>query len=89
MLEKGADINAPNNGFDLNPPLYYAIANEDKETAEFLISKGADVNIEAGRLLKNLPYQMARAGQSEMLEFLISKGANISDIYILPLLPGI
>lgn len=82
LLSKGADINAPNNGFDLNPPLYYAIANEDKEMAEFLISKGANVNIETGSLLKNLPYQMARAGQSEILEFLISKGAKVSDIYI-------
>jgi cytohesin len=69
-LEEGASLNARNlNGWT---PLDVAASNGDKEMAELLIAKGADVN--GGVAL----HVAARHGYKHVAEFLIAKGADIN-----------
>ena len=44
LIEKGADINAKNEGEDKCTPLIWASRNGHREVVELLIAKGADVD---------------------------------------------
>lgn len=82
-VSKGADIDAI--GEDIhtiyNEPgrtkLHLACALGDRDMAEFLIGKGATVNVRGARNRTPL-MQAAASGHLQVVELLISKGADIN-----------
>ncbi len=80
LLAQGADVNARDTmGVS---PLHFAAARGDKEIAEHLISKGANVNA-VDNIWKNTPlHTAARFGRSNIIEVLVSKGADLNAKYI-------
>ncbi|EEF62467.1 ankyrin repeat domain-containing protein [Pedosphaera parvula] len=78
LLEHGANINA--RGSNGNTALYYSISAGKRKSADFLISKGADVNQlaytnERGQTFTPL-ISAACTGNLEMAELLIKNGAK-------------
>ena len=68
LIEKGADVNAKTSN-NLTP-LYYAVAENDKDLFVLLKSKGAKEDSS-----KNL---LDYAKTTEMAEYIVSKGANVN-----------
>ncbi|EAX89589.1 hypothetical protein TVAG_485630 [Trichomonas vaginalis G3] len=61
----------------LKTPLHYAASNNSKETAEILISNGADINAKDKNRWTPLHYA-ASNNSKEIAEILISNGADIN-----------
>ena len=61
----------------LGAPLHYAALKGQKEIAELLIAKGADVNAKYDRGWTPLLWA-AREGHKEIAELLIAKGADVN-----------
>jgi ankyrin repeat protein len=79
LLDQGADINGKSrNGLT---PLIWTASNGKAALAEFLISKGADLNlfglIDSRGAALNAMMAATEAGKLEMLQFLIEKGAKL------------
>ena len=75
LIEKGADVNAKDNGGAT--PLHYAAMEGHTDVVELLISKGADVN--AKDKWGDTPlHDAAYDGHKEVAELLVSKGADVS-----------
>jgi len=73
FLEQGTDVNIKDDQFNWTP-LHWATFTAQRDIAEFLIAKGANVN--AGVL-----YHAAVHGHREMAELLLSKGAEVNAKY--------
>lgn len=72
----GADINR----YDRSDrtPLIEAVRNDDLEMAEYLLSRGARVDVRGGSILADYPLAVAIKGNHQkMAEFLVEKGANL------------
>ena len=81
FLERGADVNC--RGIGDKTPLMHAISFSTKEMVLFLISNGADVNLEMSEPSeKNSPRTPLEAaivsGKAEMLSLLITYGADVN-----------
>ena len=81
FLERGADVNC--RGIGDKTPLMHAISFSTKEMVLFLISNGADVNLEMSEPSeKNSPQTPLEAaivsGKAEMLSLLITYGADVN-----------
>lgn len=74
-LLNGTDINGSG---DQTPPLHLAAKAGHRNVAEFLISKGADINKTDRSLMGWTPLQYAAsAGQADMIEYLLQMGAKM------------
>ena len=74
LLEKGANVNAKDNGNGA-PPLIIAALAGHKEVAEMLIGKGADVNAKDNEGNTALSLASSR-GHNSVVELLKSRGAK-------------
>lgn len=74
LVSNGADVNAKDHlGFT---PLLWASTNKHKEIVGFLISKGAELNVQAGGLT---PIMRATVfGHKDIVDLLLSRGADIN-----------
>lgn len=77
LIKLGANVNAKHHRFYNEPPLQHAVARGDKLAVEFLLSKGADVNIKNGVLATPLSYVSTENGK-EIAKILIKHGANVN-----------
>ena len=75
-IDAGVDINFKG-GYNNRSPLYVAVSSGNKEIAELLISKGADVNAKDKDGRTSL-HSAASSGNKEIAELLISKGADVN-----------
>ncbi len=72
LVEKGADIHAPN---DLAPPdraLRQAAHNGHLDVVKYLVDKGSDIHVRDDLALKGA----ARGGHLEVVKYLVGKGAD-------------
>lgn len=76
LIENGADPNAKTTNADKYSVLNWAIDVESLNLVEFLIKKGADVNLEAGGVMPLM--RAASSGNRQMVKLLISYGADTS-----------
>ena len=76
LLKKGGDVNY--GGKEHNPPLCFAVENDDVRLTKFLLEAGAKMGLE-GDPDDWLPaYQAVLNGNTEMLALLIQYGADIN-----------
>lgn len=76
LLDIGVSPNGKQNNFDT--PLTTALGNDMQEMVSFLLSRGADPNLDG----ESLPIAIA-AGKAEptMLQMLIEAGADVNKLY--------
>ena len=79
LLDAGADVNVRESSKDRlqYTPLHWAAYLGDREIAEILISRGADLDAEDPAYSTPL-YLAAEEGYPKVVEFLISKGAEVN-----------
>ncbi len=79
LLDAGADVNVRESSKDRlqYTPLHWAAYLGDREIAEILISRGADLDAEDPDYSTPL-YLAAEEGHPKVVEFLISKGAEVN-----------
>jgi cytohesin len=76
FLDQGADVNIQDSQFNWTP-LYWASFSGQRDVAEFLISKGADVN--ARDEWNDVPLHYAAVhGHRELTKLLLTKGAEVN-----------
>ncbi len=76
FLEQGTDVNIKDDQFNWTP-LHWATFTAQRDIAEFLIAKGADVN--AGGEWDGTPlHNTAVTGQGELAELFLAKGAEVN-----------
>jgi ankyrin repeat protein len=76
FVNQGVDVNVKDDQLNWTP-LHWATFTAQRNVAEFLIAKGADVN--AGGDWNSTPLHYAVAhGHRELVEFLLAKGAEIN-----------
>ena len=74
LADKGATLDTKS-GMGGQTALYYAVEKNNKDLAEFLVKKGADVNIATTR--GENPFSLAKKmGNTEMADFLAKNGAK-------------
>jgi hypothetical protein len=76
LVSQGANIDARRS--DGVTPLVLAVRSRNFDVVKFLISKGADVNVNNGFRNATLLHEVARKGDIELVQLLISKGANVN-----------
>ena len=75
-LADGADVNARTDSY-LETPLHFAAENGQKEVAQILIDKSADVNAKA-KWDRTPLHGAAKTGRSEIVKLLIETGADLN-----------
>ena len=75
-LATGADVN-DRTGFYSETPLHFAAENGQKEVAQILIDKSADVNAKA-KWDRTPLHGAAKTGRSEIVKLLIETGADLN-----------
>ena len=76
-IAAGTDVNVKDDAYGGLTPLQMAAGEGQKEIAELLIAKGADVNAKYDRGWTPLLWA-AREGHKEIAELLIAKGADVN-----------
>ena len=78
LLERGADINPPENEHGITPcPLPLAALEGQIDMIKFLLSRGADINGSARRNRAAL-HSAAYFGHVEVVKLLLKRGANVN-----------
>lgn len=81
LIEQGVPINSPDEDLGYTP-LHYAVRSNRLDVAEYLLSKGADVNAHNEKRIVGTPLRESASNCSyEMAKLLIDNGAD-------PSLPG-
>jgi len=76
FLDKGVDINVPEDNDYRNTPLHIAALHEQDQMIEFLIKHGANIN--AGNAIDATPLHTAARGSIKSIILLIKLGADIN-----------
>ncbi len=80
-LDKGVDVNEADINFYNLAPLHYAAIHGQKEIAELLIEKGADVS--ANTTTRGTPLHLVTfEGHKENFKLLIAEGADVNAIIV-------
>ena len=80
-LDKGVDVNEADINFYNLAPLHYAVIHGQKEIAELLIEKGADVS--ANTTTRGTPLHLVTfEGHKENFKLLIAEGADVNAIIV-------
>lgn len=80
LINQGTRINPDSEMFTATP-LYYAAHNGHLEMVQFLVSKGADVNLGSTRHLDNTPLKIAIANKHlNVISCLLENHANVNHI---------
>ncbi|KIW19256.1 hypothetical protein PV08_03550 [Exophiala spinifera] len=79
LIAKGANVNEPRSSYnsDSMTALQLAVERQDMPMVEFLLGKGAEINVAPGGTRTALQMASSR-GSIPMVEFLLSKGADIN-----------
>lgn len=76
LLGKGADVNAKN--WVGKTPLGLAVQRERLEVADFLLKKGASLEIRIGSAGRTLLHWLSERGTKRSMEWMVKKGANLN-----------
>lgn len=83
VISRGANVNAPDNDYDLARPLMQAVHHDQVEAARMLIDNGANVNFEYICCMSSTTPLMVAVERrnSEMVEMLLSRGADLNTLH--------
>lgn len=75
LIDRGVSVHTPGTMLG-NSPFHAAVLNNQPEIADFLLSRGADVN-QINKYGHTAIYTSLRAGRIEQLEFLLERGIDV------------
>lgn len=80
LIFSGANVNSPNNDYDLIHPLMVAVNNDRLEIARLLLDNGANVNRERTCCMSSTTALLTAVerGNAEMVDLLVSRGADLN-----------
>lgn len=80
LISAGANVNSPNDDYDLIHPLMVAVNNDRLEIARLLLNNGANVNRERICCMSSTTalFEAVERGNAGMVDLLVSRGADVN-----------